>query len=142
MPSSSYFTWPLDDFNHHTPSISNISPEFYSKSSIRFPQVHRKFKNQSHFPSRHLTPFTALNLPLGASGAQAQKIRGTLEQPFFIAPIKMVTEHLESTPPIHSHSHCLIQGLNQLYQFLRLLFSPASDPIAVSFTVQSKIQTT
>lgn len=70
--------------------------------------------------SHHLHTLHCLNLPLGASGPQAQKIRSTLEQPFSL-PLSNGHWAFRIYTSIHSHSHCLIQGLNHLL-LLRLLF--------------------
>lgn len=141
MPSSSYFTQPLD-FNHQTPSISNVSIEFYSKTSSRFPQVHRKFKKSKSFPI--LPPHTLHCAKLTSWDLRSPSSKEAHWSSLFSLPLSKWSLSIQSLfiPPIHSHSHCLIQSLNQLYQFLRLIFSPASNPTAVSFTVQSKIQTT
>lgn len=143
-PPSSYFMWPLDNVNCQSP--------FASLTSLLSSRP--KLQSLPTSPQETQISVIALSLhPSHTSALRSPSSRGYRDSKpaFFIAPIKLVTEPLESVYPFHSHAPCLIQGLchttwaptlsslsvSQTPSFLTSLQS-----IATSLTVQSKMQTT
>lgn len=134
MPSSSYFTRPLDNFNHQPPfpsltSLLSSIPKLldYSYTSTGISNI----KVIPHLTTSHPSP------PLPYLPLRHSKDERHTRAAFFTAPINMVTKPLESIPPIRSHSCCLTQGLHHFISFSSLSHQP---PIQLPYNLQFNLR--